>query len=366
MSRSIKISHKSSEILTVILPIFKASMNLAHIKCLSMLLGALCTVQTVCLSKLAGAFGDKASRESSFRRIQRFMAQLVLDFDVVAEYLRSRIPLDGPYTLTMDRTNWKLGELNANALVSGIAYDYMSFPILFSLLPKRGNSNYKERIDVMQWFIRLFGGGSIKCLVADREFVGCEWFKWLNDNTVQYHIRIRDNFLVEDPRTGKKIRARHIFNNLKHGEERILHHIYRVCGELCYLSGAMVKDKAGKPEPQILVSFCNPEEALPSYKERWTIETMFKGLKSSGFNIEDTHMVHINRIEQLFGVVIIAYTWAYLVGIAANIKVKAIRVLNNGRRAISIVKYGLNFIADTLFSPFRPTKINVFEFLSCT
>lgn len=26
---------------------------------------------------------------------------------------------------------------------------------------------------------------------------------------------------------------------------------------------------------------------------------MFKGLKSDGFNIEDTHMVHINRIRQV-------------------------------------------------------------------
>ena len=77
-------------------------------------------------------------------------------------------------------------------------------------------------------------------------------------------------------------------------------------------------------------------------------------------------MVHINRIEQLFGVVIIAYTWAYLVGIAANLKVKAIRILNNGGRAISLVKYGLNIIADTLLNPFRPPKINVFDFLSCT
>ena len=89
-------------------------------------------------------------------------------------------------------------------------------------------------------------------------------------------------------------------------------------------------------------------------------------LKSSRFNIEDTHMVHINHIEQLFGVVIIAYTWTYCVGIAANIKVKAVRVLNNGRRAISLVKYGLNFIADALLNPFRPSKINVFDFLSCT
>lgn len=55
-----------------------------------------------------------------------------------------------------------------------------------------------------------------------------------------------------------------------------------------------------------------------------------------------------------------------MVGIAAILKVKAIRILNNGRRAISLVKYGLNYIADTLLNPFRPTKINVFDFLSCT
>ena len=96
-------------------------MNLAHIKCLSMLLGALCTVQTVCLSKLAAAFDNKASRESSFRRIQRLMAQMVLDLDAVARYLKSRIPFDGPCTLAMDRTNWKFGQVNINVLVLGIA-----------------------------------------------------------------------------------------------------------------------------------------------------------------------------------------------------------------------------------------------------
>lgn len=301
MLRNTKVSYKSSEIFSVILPIFKSTMNLAHIKCLSMLLGALCTVQTVCLSKLAAAFDNRASSGSSFRRTQRFLAQIVLDLDTVARYLKSRIPFDGPYTLTIDRTNWKFGDVNINALVLGIAYDHMSFPILFRLLPKRWNSNFKERINIMERFIRLFGRDSIKCLVTDREFVGNEWFKWLNDNAIQYHIRIRDNFWVEDPRTGRKIRAQHIFVNLKHGEERILYRIYRVCGELCYLAGAVIKDKTGKHEPHILVSFCRPEEVLADYKEMWTIETMFKGLKSSGFNIEDTHMVHINRIKQLRG-----------------------------------------------------------------
>ena len=98
------------------------------------------------------------------------------------------------------------------------------------------------------------------------------------------------------------------------------------------------------------------ERASPQNLERITTPTTVVFTNKS---------VHINRIEQLFGVVIIAYTWAYLVGIAANLKVKAIRILNNGRHAISLVKYGLNFIADTLLNPFRPTKINVFDYLSC-
>ena len=170
---------------------------------------------------------------------------------------------------------------------------------------------------------------------------------------------------MEDPEP-TEIYGPSIFANLKHGEERVLYRIYRICGELCYLSGAVIKDKTGKLEPQILVSFCRPEEALPAYKERWTIETMFKVLKSSGFNIEDTHMVHINRIEQLFGVVIIAYTWAYCVGIAANIKVKGCQG-SQQREACnqSCSSTVLNFIADALLNPFGPSKINVFDFLSC-
>ena len=103
MLRNTKVLHKSSEIFSVILPIFKSTMNLAHIKCLSMLLGALCTVQTVCLSKLAASFDNRASSESSFRRIQRFLAQMALDLDAVVGYLKSRIPFDGPYIHSHDR-----------------------------------------------------------------------------------------------------------------------------------------------------------------------------------------------------------------------------------------------------------------------
>lgn len=48
----------------------------------------------------------------------------------------------------------------------------MAFPLIFSLLPKRGNSNWMERQKTMGRVIRLFGKDCIDGLVAERELIG--------------------------------------------------------------------------------------------------------------------------------------------------------------------------------------------------
>ena len=95
------------------------------------------------------------------------------------------------------------------------------------MLNKRGNSNTRERIKMIDRYIRLFGCQTIDCLLADREFVGEDWVEYLNNNKIRYYIRIRD---VYDPRTGKRFKAYWMFNDLKCGECRLLHRIYRVNG----------------------------------------------------------------------------------------------------------------------------------------
>jgi len=275
MSYKTRGHHKSSDLLSVLLTHFGSSMNLARIKCLSQLVCAMCKVQTVNFSKLASAFDNRTSKDSSMRRIQRFMAQTVLNMDVVAKLVMKLLPVKGPYVLSMDRTNWKFGEENINALVIGITYKKVAFPILFKLLDKRGNSNCEERIEIMQRFIRLFGRESIECLVADREFIGEEWVEWLNDRNIEYHLRVKENFWIEDPRTKKEKRVKSMFIHLKDRQELVLHRIYRIKGQLCYLSGARLKNSEGVPELQILISFSKPDLALSRYKERWQIETCF-------------------------------------------------------------------------------------------
>lgn len=107
----------------------------------------------------------------------------------------------------MDRINWQFDNTDINALVLGIKYEGVACPILFRLLPKRGNSNMEERIEIIDRFIRLFGKSSIESFVGNRECVGEKWLEYLNREGISYHLRIRENFWVENPRTGKQFKA---------------------------------------------------------------------------------------------------------------------------------------------------------------
>ncbi|WP_404800989.1 hypothetical protein [Aquipluma nitroreducens] len=56
------------------------------------------------------------------------------------------------------------------------------------MLPKFGNSNTEERIELVERFIRLFGSEALDCLTADREIVGERWIKYLNEQQIRYYL----------------------------------------------------------------------------------------------------------------------------------------------------------------------------------
>jgi len=242
----------------------------------------------------------------------------------------------------------------------------VAFPLLFKLLPKFGNSNTSERIELVERYIRLFGRETLECLTADREFVGERWIKYLNDRKIRYHIRIRENFWVLQPHNGKQVKASWMFADLPMNGCRVNHRIVYLNNQLCYLSASKGKGKDGRPELQIIISFNKPEEALEVYKERWQIETAFRALKTSGFNIEDTHLSDIERIEKLFALVLVAFTWAYLVGDFLDKYIKPIPIKKHGKRAKSLFKHGLTYIATVLLNAYFQDDIGIYKFLSCT
>ncbi|MCZ8167577.1 MAG: IS4 family transposase, partial [Flavobacterium sp.] len=88
--------------------------------------------------------------------------------------------------------------------------------------------------------------------------------------------------------------------------------------------------------------------------------------KTSGFNIEDTHVTHQERLEKLIALVMIAFLWCYKIGDYIDNQIKPIKIKNHGRRAVSVFKLGLDYLSNCLLSKFNKLEINLIQFLSCT
>ena len=362
----INVESKSSEFISIMNDQFQGKINLARLKLMSMFVIALCKVQTVGFEKLANAFDTQAKAGSSLRRIQRFIASYALDSDLIAKLIFSLLPEKQNLRLSIDRTNWQFGQTDINIFMLGVVYKGLAFPLLFKMLEKRGNSNSRERIDLVERFIRLFGTDCIDSLMADREFVGDKWIEYLNHRQIPYYIRIRNNFKVFIPHKNKEVKAWWLFNNLKTNEFLHYHKIVRIGTQLCYLSGCKLDPKNNRSDFLIIISFNKPEQAQINYKDRWQIETCFRAMKSSGFDIEKTHLQETDRIEKLTLIVMVAFVWCYKVGIFIHENIKPIEIKKHGRRAKSIFKHGLSLVANVLLNAKNQTDINVFKFLSCT
>ena len=330
-----------------------AKINKARLSLISMVILALCKVQTVSFHKLALAFETNGKTDSSLRRLQRFIAEFDLCSDLIARIIFGLLPEKTNLKLVIDRTNWKFGKQNINIFMLGIAYRNLAFPLLFTMLNKKGNSNSQERIALIKRFIRLFGKECIDCLMADREFVGEKWIGFLNETKLRYYIRIRNNFKVILPHKNITIPVSWLFNGLKVGQIKHYPKIVKINGECCYLSATLTQKRGEKPELLIIISYNKNEQSFLNYRERWQIETCFKAMKSSGFDIENTHLQDLERIEKLLCLVMIAFVWCYKVGDYLDRNVTSIKIKNHGHRAKSLIKYGLEYISNILQNPYR-------------
>lgn len=364
--KNISQDSKDTTLISMLQAHLRCELNLARVKLICLFITALCKIKTVNYDRLASAFDSKAKKNSSYRRIQRFMAEFDFPMKIISTLIFNLLPEKTNLTLVLDRTNWKFGTKNINILMLGVSYKNVAFPLMFKMLNKRGNSHTMERIDLINKYIDWFGIDTINCLLADREFIGEKWLEFLNGNQITYHIRIRNNFRFFSYQKQKEMPAYWLFNRLKLNE--FYHHkkIIRLHGQDCYLSGSKTINKDGKPEFIIIVSFNKAEIALDEYNKRWQIETLFRGLKSSGFNIEDTHVTELERLERLFLLTMIAFVWCYKIGDFIDENIEKIQIKKHGRRAVSVFKYGLDYLSKFLITSFNLLEINIYSFLSCT
>jgi hypothetical protein len=62
----------------------------------------------------------------------------------------------------------------------------------------------------------------------------------MHSTGILYHIRIRENFWVDIPRNGHRVKAFWLFNYLKINKQAFYRRIVIINGQLCYLAGSKV------------------------------------------------------------------------------------------------------------------------------
>lgn len=286
--------------------------NKARLFCCSAMLIALIKVRTVNLKKIAVEIPGSAALLSKYQRLQRFFREFNIDFIQLAYWIMQLFGFSGiPVYLAMDRTNWQWGKSNINILMLSIVYQGIAIPILWKLLPKKGQSDTEERIEIINRFIHAFGKDKIAGLLTDREFVGVEWFSYLIREEIPFFGRIKNNSLATNTR-GEATRVDVLFCDLSVGEKRLLSGERRLWNQNVYLSG--IRLDSG----ELLIVASNEAlgdlDPIQMYGKRWQIESLFGCLKSRGFRFEDTHMIGMDRIEKLIGILTIAFCWAHKVG----------------------------------------------------
>lgn len=312
-----------------------------RLETLAVLLVGLANTRTVNLSHLASQFPGDALHASNYRRLQRFFQFERLDGDIAAQLILRLLNLKRPKLLALDRTNWKLGARDVNVLVLAVVTRRFRVPLMWTLLDHQGNSSTAQRITLMQRYLRLFGAQSIEALLADREFIGTKWMKFLIENNVPFAIRLKQDMLVR-----LENGSVHSFQSLLR-KPRCGKWVGRLSGmeKMPALSFEAKRIKGN--EALVVATNIKTGGALNLYRKRWRIECLFGDIKTRGLNIEDTHITDPGKLSTLLVVVALAVTWAYtcardLMGL------KAIKRKKHGRREKSWFRIGLDALRNWL------------------
>ncbi|AFZ66659.1 IS4 family transposase [Deinococcus peraridilitoris] len=287
-------------------------------------------------ARLALHLPGHASSSVKLRRVERCLHDPQLDQDVFLKLLLPLLP-DDKLVMTMDRTNWEYGEADLNVLVLGVVLEGFTLPLVWTALPHGGSSDTRTRERLVARLLKVLPAKQWRVLVADREFVGREWFAFLRRRGVKRCLRIRGDSRVDDLRLDEG------WAYVEPGQVVGLLEKANIYGQVMQL----VVTRTPEGELLALATDLKIDETRGVYHLRWSVESTFSAQKSRGFDLEASAMTKPARLERLVGVVTLAMAWCLRIGTWCH-EQRPIKRKKHGRRAVSLVKYGLERLAAAL------------------
>jgi len=303
------------------------------VKVMLLLIQCIIRCRTVCLYKCRAEAGAVLGRKdlklhTVYTRLIRFFKIKSIDsFCVGITWLIIHlIGFEGSVYMAMDRSNWKIGKVNINVLFVGLLLPNGVFiPIIWEQLDKRGNSNEGERISLMERFSKVWINhtGIHITLLADREFIGLKWIKFLLGIGWSLVIRLRYQDYLGYVATAL---GKTIYKTERLIERKVRQNdFFQVCIEIdgkqlyytVFKNTGKRKGKKTKGDQYVILlsDFSDIKLISESYRKRWGIEVFFYHCKTKGFNLEDLNLTNLKKAQLMMGLVAVAYVLCILHGL---------------------------------------------------
>lgn len=276
----------------------------SRLETLCLLLLGMISARTVNLTHIAAERPSRALVASTYRRLQRFFQHVELPEDWAVGLIITLIGRPKRWYLCLDRTNWKIGKSDVNVLVLAVVTEKFRVPLMWTLLAHSGNSTTAQRIDLLRRYLARFDASTVRMLLADREFIGQEWFAFLKEKGIPFAIRLKEEQIIRV--NGRELSLRSWLSRCK--------------GVRGFT--AVLPAKAGQPDLELhfgarrikggellIVASSLPisgSRILRYYRKRWFIECLFADSKTKGLNLEDTRLTLARKLSLLIAITAIA------------------------------------------------------------
>ena len=293
------------------------SYGLGAVKNVWLLTCLLPIARTVNLYKMKDYVGGVLGKEntqpcSHYKRLIRFFQYWGDSPDLLHDLMRHNLRFlrsVGFKILVMDGTSWTIGESKVQYLVLSVLVGSVAVPIYWVQLQKIGASNQEERKAMFEAAFSLFDLQGMT-LLADREYIGKDWFKFLKENKIHFVIRLRIADYFEAVNTAKGKNYEQMLNKCRAKNKMVQKQIFLNGHAFRIMMMPNPKADAEESIMIFLTSLPNATKAAELYVKRWKIECLFRHLKTNGYNLEDLNLKDPGKNLLMMAIVTCAYTLA--------------------------------------------------------
>lgn len=301
--------------------------------------------KTVNLWKLKGSVGKllgnvETDSRSHYQRLKRWLNSGLTQKGLWVVLLQASASLltKKSKCLIIDGTSWQTGTHTYHFLTLSVLYEGVSVPIFWLDLKRLGISSQWHRKLLLRMALKVLVLKG-KVLLGDREYIGEQWFEWLSKQGLDLVIRLRKgNYEQQIEKPGKRVIR--LERQAKARLGRVVFQKFILQGnEYTYVLMAY-RERSGKVAFLRLITTLTPAQALKYYGYRYRIESMFKHLKSNGFQLQDLNLKSDHKIRLLMAALVLAYTLSVVYGLARY--KRAIKVKKHGSPEMSLFRFGLD------------------------